>query len=281
MLDAYKELVPVVYGESSIKLLCGRIEEAGRMCFGMHWHDRMEINLVLSGSLMFHSDDGHYEVMPGQVAVSAPRKIHGRIAGKEGVEYHTIMFDVEKFCNSTPASDKYLIPILKGEIIFPRVVDDMELRNAAEQLIRTVEDRSAYHPLQAEGKIYEIMGILSCYGVISKKAVSENDKRFHEIVKYVNEHFANKITPKDISLRFGYNETYFCRRFKAVTGLTFTKYVQALRMETAIKLLKEGNEEIRYIAWKCGYEDVSYFSNSFKRHFGFRPSEIYGTDSLR
>lgn len=165
MLDAYKELVPVVYGESSIKLLCGRIEEAGRMCFGMHWHDRMEINLVLSGSLMFHSDDGHYEVMPGQVAVSAPRKIHGRIAGKEGVEYHTIMFDVEKFCNSTPASDKYLIPILKGEIIFPRVVDDMELRNAAEQLIRTVEDRSAYHPLQAEGKIYEIMGILSCYGV--------------------------------------------------------------------------------------------------------------------
>lgn len=281
MLDAYKELVPVVYGESSIKLLCGRIEGADRMCFGMHWHDRMEMNLVISGSMMFHSDDGHYEVMPGQVAVSAPRKMHGGIAGAEGVEYHTVMFDVEKFCNSTPASEKYLTPILKGEIIFPRVIEDMCLQNTIEQLIQTAENRSAYNPLQAEGKIYEIMGILSRYGVISTKAVSETDNRFHEIIKYVNDNFMDRITPKNISQRFGYNETYFCRRFKTATGFTFTKYVQALRMETAIKLLKEGKEEIRYIAWKCGYEDVSYFSNSFKRHFGFRPSEIYGTEGLK
>ena len=50
MIDAYKELVPVVYGESSIKYLYSEAE-ADRMCFNMHWHDRMELNLVISGSL--------------------------------------------------------------------------------------------------------------------------------------------------------------------------------------------------------------------------------------
>lgn len=277
MLDSYKELVPVVYGENSIKHLYGHAG-ADRMCFGMHWHDRMEINLVVSGSLMFHSGEGHFEVRPGQVAISAPRRLHGGIAGKEGVEYHTIMFNVEKFFNLTPASDKYLLPVLRGDIIFPRVVEDAHLKNAIEQLIRIAEEDTAYHPLQAEGKIYEVMGILYQYGTVSSRTAVETDKGFYEILKYVNDHFADKLTPKDISLQFGYNETYFCRRFKEVTGLTFTKYVQALRMELAIELLKEGKEGIRYIAWKCGYADVSYFSNCFKSHFGFRPSEIYGIE---
>lgn len=273
MLDGYKELAPIVYGESAIKRLVGSVVDADRLCFEMHWHDRMEINLVVSGSMMLHTDEGHFEVLPGQAAISAPRKMHGGISGKEGVTYHTIMFDVEKFCNQTAASDKYLLPILRGEIVFPRVIDDVNLKSAIETL---AEGELPCHPLQAEGKIYEILGILSQYGTIPSRIMAETDKGFHAIIKYVNDHFAQKITPKDISLQFGYNETYFCRRFKEVTGLTFTKYVQALRMEQAFKLLKEGKEEIRYIAWKCGYGDVSYFSNCFKSHFGFRPSEIYG-----
>ena len=276
MLDAYKELIPVVYGESSIKHLPGHKIEPNRMCVGMHWHDRMEMNLVVSGSMMLHSGEGHFEVRPGQVAISAPRMMHGCISGSEGVEYHTIMFDVEKFCNLTPASEKYLLPILKGEIIFPRVIADVHLKTAIEQLIQIAEGGAEYHPLQAEGKIYEILGILSGYGSVPARTMMETDKGFHAIIKYVNEHFTDKITPKDICLQFGYNETYFCRRFKEITGLNFTKYVQALRMEMAIELLKEGKKEIRYIAWKCGYADVSYFSNCFKKHYGFRPSEIYG-----
>jgi len=276
MLDRYKELAPVVYGESAIKHLPAHAVGADRLCFGMHWHDRMEINLVVSGSMMLHTDEGHFEVLPGQAAISSPRKLHGGVSGSEGVEYHTIMFDVEKFCNQTTASDKYLWPLLRGEINFLQVVDDVHLKNAMKELIQIAADSDAYHPLQAEGKIYEILGILSRYAVASTRTMTETDKGFHTILEYVNEHFTDKITPKDISLQFGYNETYFCRRFKEVTGLTFTKYVQALRMELAIKLLKEGKEEIRYIAWKCGYADVSYFSNCFKNHCGFRPSEIYG-----
>lgn len=278
MLDAYKELVPIVYGESSIKLLYGHTESAQRMCFGMHWHDRMEISLVASGSLMLHSDEGRYEVMPGQVAISAPRKLHGGIAGKDGVIYHTLMFDVEKFCNKTLASAKYLMPLMNGEMSVPRVIDDNDLKEAVEQLIKMSENKASYHPLQAEGKIYEIIGILCSYATTTVKSENENEKKLHKVLKYVNEHYTDKISPYEISLKFGYNETYFCRRFKEVTGLTFTKYVQALRMELATKLLKEGKEEIRYIAWKCGYDDVSYFSNCYKKHFGFCPSEIYKSE---
>ena len=58
MLDGYKELTPVVYGESAIKPLVSNVIGADRLCFGIHWHDRMEINLVVSGSMMLHTDEG-------------------------------------------------------------------------------------------------------------------------------------------------------------------------------------------------------------------------------
>ena len=273
MLDAYKELIPIVYGESSIKHLYSKIE-ADRMCFNMHWHDRMELNLVVFGCLKLHSDEGHFEVLPGQVVVSSPRSLHGGFAGSEGAIYHTIMFDVEKFCNLTLASDKYIVPVAKGEVTFPKVVQNEQLAAAVEKLAGFVTDKTGHHSLIAEGCIYEIMGLLYRYSVTPVKTVTEINRGFKPIIEYVNGHFTEKITPSEVSVRFGYNETYFCRKFKEVTGLTFTNYIQTMRMEYAIKLLKEGNEEIRYVAWKCGYADVSYFSNCFKKHFGFRPSEF-------
>lgn len=273
MLDAYKELTPVIYGENSIKYLFFQVEPE-RMCFNMHWHDRMEIILVASGTLMYHSDEGHYEVLPGQVAVVSPKKMHGGFAGKGGVAYHTIMFDVDKFFNATLTSEKYLQPVAKGDIVFQRVISDERLQDAVGRLVAIVKGEGSLHPLLAEAAVYEILGILHRYSTVSVRTVTGKDKGFNLILEYVNMHFTEKITPGEISIQFGYNETYFCRRFKEVTGLTFTKYLQALRMEYAIKLLKSGKEEIQYIAWKCGYSDVSYFSNCFKKHFGLRPSEV-------
>lgn len=275
MLNAYKELTPVVYGQSAIKYLFYQVE-AERMCFRMHWHDRMELILVVSGSMMLHSDEGHFEVLPGQVVVCAPRRMHGGIAGSKGVEYHTFMFDVEKFCNDTMASDKYLVPVLKSEMVFQPVIGNQQLRTVFEKLVAIVTNDAACHPLQAEACIYEMLGILHQYSLTPTGQLTKIDKEFYQILEYINTHFVEKITAREISLQFNYNPSYFCRRFKAITGLSFVKYVQALRMEYAIKLLKEGKDEIRYIAWKCGYPDVSYFSNCFKNHFGFRPSEIYG-----
>jgi len=275
MLDGYKELTPVVYGESSIKYLYCEAEPE-RLCFNMHWHDRMELLLVISGSLMLHSDEGHFEVRPGQVVVTSPKKMHGGFAGSEGVIYHTIMFDIERFYNATSVSEKYLVPIVKGDISFPRVISDKCLEKALSRLVEHLTGKVNSHPLVAEADIYEILGVLYGYSLFSAKSVADMNKGFNLILEYVNTHFTEKITPREISLQFGYNEAYFCRRFKEVTGLTFTQYVQALRMEYGIKLLRAGKEEIRYIAWKCGYSDVSYFSNCFKRCFGVRPSEIYG-----
>ena len=152
MQDGFKELTPVEYGESAIKhLYCCAV--GGSLCFRMHWHDRMELISVISGSLTVHWEEGHFTLLPGQTAVFPSRAMHGGIAGEQGVAYHTVMFDGEKFCNQTMASYKYLLPMITGEAVLPPVVTDTRLKTAIERLVVMVENGSQYHPLQAEAMI--------------------------------------------------------------------------------------------------------------------------------
>ena len=270
MLDAYKELTPVIYGENAVKHLYSERRTPGELCFAMHWHDRMELLYVLSGSLELHAQEGKYTVPAGQTAVAAPRQLRGGFAGGEGVVYHVFMFDVEKFCNATIAAQKYLVPICEGKTGFLRVIDDDGMREAETRLLAALEDREN-HPLLVIGIIYELLSILYRFRNEDIRGLLKQNQAFSEILKYVNDRFAGKLSPKEVSARFGYNETYFCRRFKEITGLTFTGYLLALRMECAQKLLTETQEEIGTIAWKCGYADVSYFSHCFKKQYGVSP----------
>lgn len=275
MLDAYKELTPVVYGENAIKYLCVRVEGGpGRMCFPMHWHDRMELLYVVSGTIHLHSEGERTDVGAGQMAAIAPRQMHGGVTGSENAVYHTIMFDVEKFCNSTGASDKYLRPLLKEEIRFRKAADDAALQEAAEGLLELLTGKGEKNSLLAVGAIYELIGRLYPYSIRRGKMTRQQDESFGSILEYVNDHFDKKLSLQNVSGMFGYNPSYFCRRFRKITGLSFARYVRLLRMEQAQKLLKSTGDGIGEVAMKCGYPDAGYFSNCFKKAFGYTPAEF-------
>lgn len=63
------------------------------------------------------------------------------------------------------------------------------------------------------------------------------------------------------------------RRFKAVTEKTFKEYLNEVRLEKACQRLLAG-EKISQVAFDCGFNDPSYFSQRFKHHFGLSPTQF-------
>ena len=217
MIDGYKELTPVIYGENAIKYLYTEQKKAeGEICFLLHWHDRMELTYVTEGTLRFVTEGEEFLVSAGELAVAGPGQMHGGFAVSEKVCYHTVMF----------------------------------------------------------GTLYEILGCLIEYGRSKSSAKVSPDSGFGQILTYVNHHYTEKLSPAALSAQFGYHEAYFCRRFRELTGITFSEYVRALRMEYAQKLLKESADEVGTVAWKCGYPDGSYFTREFRKMYGFTPSQF-------
>ena len=273
MFDAYKELTPVVYGENAVRYLAPVRLEPGSSCFPLHWHERMEILYLVEGSLRLHLGNEEFVLLPGQAAIVSPAMMHGGIAGETGAAYHTIMFDLEKFCNRTEASRKYLAPACRHQAGYPALAEKEEITKVIRRLAVSLEEGDI-HPLTVIGMVYEILGALDRYGSAGVSRPPRVDSGFEKILKYLDEHFGEPVCAKSVSERFGYNESYFCRRFKAVTGFSMMNYLQILRMDQAQKLMTETQMEIGKVALACGFSDTGYFSACFKKHVGCTPTEF-------
>lgn len=273
-LDGYKEVTPVIYGKSPIKYLYYNKGIGGELLFELHWHERMELLRVVSGSLELSSGEKKVVLYPGEAAVLNPYTLHCGHAGPDGVEYHTLMFDVEKLCNGANVSEKYLKPILRCETDFDMVVSEPEVIWQIDRLAACFQDEKKTHPLLAMGIVYEVLGMLYVHAFHPSEKTVRVNKEFGEVLEYISSHFCEKISAKTLSAYFNYNETYFCRRFKELTGLTVMKYIQTLRLEESLRFLENTQEEISVIAGKCGFSDTCYFSNCFRRQFGYTPTEF-------
>ncbi len=272
-LDYQKELTPVLYGDSAVKILDETIMPPNRLCFSTHWHERMELLLVISGSLSVHIGDNKLAAEKNRVIIIPPGRPHAGSSGKDGVRYRTVMFDVTAFYNSAVATEKYLKPIANQQTDFVPVTDNKAVVELLHSIINEQVFKDTVYPLVVIGKTYELLGLLYRYCLSENPAAAAYDERLRNVIDYIEEHFCEALSTYDLSRMFGYSEAYFCRRFKSVTGLTPVMYIQILRLEKAQRMIRKNDLKISEISSDCGFSDISYFSRCFKKQFGITPSE--------
>ena len=74
------------------------------------------------------------------------------------------------------------------------------------------------------------------------------------------------------ALPFG-TPQYFSRVFKRATGVSFTEYLNGVRIKEAQRLLIKTDKTIYDIAEAVGYKSASHFGRSFTAITGISPSE--------
>ena len=60
---------------------------------------------------------------------------------------------------------------------------------------------------------------------------------------------------------------------KKETGMTFTNYVNDIRLNLAAASLKETDQSVSEIGASVGLTDTPYFCRIFKKKFGMTPTE--------
>lgn len=95
---------------------------------------------------------------------------------------------------------------------------------------------------------------------------------YEEITNYIGEKYAD-ITIKELVQRFHFNEDYYNRLLKEKTGMTYSEYVQNLRLVHAEKLLKSTTMTVDEIANQIGYHNKGYFYKIFVERFKMTPSK--------
>jgi len=70
------------------------------------------------------------------------------------------------------------------------------------------------------------------------------------------------------------SRTAFAERFNQLVGLPPMRYLAQWRMQTAARLLRQGDDPLARIAMRVGYESEAAFSRAFKREFGQAPGAL-------
>jgi AraC family transcriptional regulator, arabinose operon regulatory protein len=95
-----------------------------------------------------------------------------------------------------------------------------------------------------------------------------------EIKEYIMSHLNQKIEIPEMADIFGLHPVYFGALFKKNSGYTIKEYITMLRINNAENLLSTGGYTVSEAAFRCGFEDIFYFSKVFKKYKGVTPSSI-------
>jgi two-component system response regulator YesN len=98
-------------------------------------------------------------------------------------------------------------------------------------------------------------------------------KAIGQIKAYIADHYGEQINLQELADMVAMNKSYMCTLFKQETEMTIWTYIVAERMKMARNRLMQTKDRVYEIANDVGYEDVNYFSQLFKKHFGMTPNE--------
>lgn len=103
----------------------------------------------------------------------------------------------------------------------------------------------------------------------------ENVKNYYiKKINYIIERdYREKLTEETVAKEVGISPVYLSSIYKEVTGTTFSKYLQTIRMQKAGELLLNSNIPTSKIATLSGYSDESYFRKKFKNYYGMTVKE--------
>ena len=76
-----------------------------------------------------------------------------------------------------------------------------------------------------------------------------------------------------LAMHYGRSESYLSMRFKEKVGMTFSAYVEQMRIQLASRMLAESGSSITEISERVGYSSSSAFGRAYKRVMGCTPSE--------
>lgn len=96
---------------------------------------------------------------------------------------------------------------------------------------------------------------------------------FEEVAAYMHTHYDN-ITIQDLTDTFHFQEDYFNRLIKTKTGMTYSSYLQQIRLERAEHLLMTTSLTVDEIAAAVGYRNKGYFYKIFLERYHMTPSKF-------
>lgn len=240
--------------------------------FFLHNHnDMFETLLFISGKASFAVEGSTYNMKSGNIMIVNPNEMH-RMTVDFSQPYERIVLMTSKDFYSDKKEP--VLPHRKsGENNVINISDfDRKIIFDICKKIEYYSDSFSDSEIKSailENLVTEIIYVLGCAKHTSVEA-AQDDERMKNIIAYINDNLAEKLSLEIIAAKFFINKYHLCRIFKASTGMTVWKYINYKRLLLANELHSQG-KSLTDACFSAGFENYSTFYKLYKGFTGDCP----------
>lgn len=234
----------------------------------LHWHDYYEMEIITGGSGSYYINGVKFPLNRGCAYLVTPVDFH-LIEGN--FEIYNIAF------NESLVSEAVMNLIISLNPATVVSFDEEEFR-MIEHALEALYGEYQKDNLMREISLKSLLDyILVCY--LRKIGSAEKDQYRSDIavmrvVSYIKFNFKNKLTLSQAAEAVHLTANYVGEIFAKKMGVSFNTYLMQTRLNYAKNLLLRGNFTIEEVAFNSGFGSQTYFSDCFKKEFGYTPTSV-------
>ena len=233
----------------------------------LHWHNFIEIELVLSGSGEQILNGQQMELNHGCLSVLRLTDFH-QVNPKENLHLLNLMVD-DSFL-----SEEMLGKLTAGNTLFFRL--NSEQTDTLEKLFRLcmAENKTSNPDLRyLKHLIICIFLKVLKLSAQSKSKPTANERPIQAALLYLHMHFRENPKLSEVAKIAHYNTSHFSHTFHKELGTTYCDYLNMLKISYAKELLISTSLKVSDICYECGFTSHSNFLRLFKEKIGLSPMQ--------
>lgn len=254
-----------------------------------HWHEALELDLVRSGTALFHIGGSHEIVSAGNAILVNGNHIHSiEPGGNEPCIILSILFHPNFLFGSSESFlyTKYCAPLMNNRDFrcLHFTAKTSEGRKCIEKIQAILEanlNPSYGFELTTQSLLCEFwIHLLSVATPQNKSTVfslqTADEERTKEGMLFLHTSFQEDVSLEDIAKAIHISKSECCRCFKRSIGISPFEYLMQYRVYAAAVQMQRFNPEtdsMQSISVNTGFHNASYFNKIFKKYLGTTPSK--------
>lgn len=288
-IEALRETMDMPNPQFPIKVHYLKFDSGVKQLFPPHWHEHIEMLYFVKGAAMIECGAKQIHAEVGDLVVINSNELHYGVNRSEQVIYYALIADLSlvqsQFLDA--AGSKFIKPLSQNRLLLHNhIKDDSHATQCVINLIQEISEQKFGYELAVKAELFKLLTILvrNYYATelsqVEYAQRMKNIERFDPIFQHIEQHFAEELSVDQLAKLAGLSRFHFSRLFKELCGRTIIEYITAFRLDKAEHFLQHSNLPISEIAAKCGFNDMYYFSRTFKKHFGYPPSAVRQANKL-
>ena len=253
--------------------------------YPLHCHEEIEVVYVDCGNCRYTVSGNDIDLTLGDILVMMPWVLHSfRLAQPEHyflASTYLISLNMVQTSSVDICSSRYFSPMLTGScndycLVTREHPAYGEYKELIEEMFNIGFDHPPFFEIRLKclisGLLYRLLrdGLIK---IFDRPTESGDVKAVRQVVDYIGENYRENITLAKLADVVNMSETGLSRLFRSITGMSCIDYVIEYRMSKAFSMVRMTDKPIIEIAYEVGFNNISYFNRTFKKHFQRTPSQ--------